>query len=209
MGASGRRARLDSCEMGGYAEKWCLARSTAHRPPLSLGVLCCGIGTLPSRLSTFLWISPKFSDNMIMASSMEEFIKQCFQILEVAPNASIEEVTRAYRDLVKVWHPDRFAHDERLRQKAEEKLKGLNRAYETLSRHLSDVADQTYKYAGPSHGRDMGPHYSPTPNPPTEEKSSQFNRGNSHNLRVKKCPFCTQEIPMEAQFCPSCREWVV
>jgi len=146
---------------------------------------------------------------MMMASSMEEFIKQCFQILEVAPNASIEEVTRAYRDLVKVWHPDHFAHDERLRQKAEEKLKGLNRAYEALSRHLSNVTDQTHKHAGSSHGRDMGSHYSPTPNPPAEEKSSQFNRGNFHNLKTKKCPFCTQEIPMEAQFCPSCREWVV
>jgi hypothetical protein len=144
-----------------------------------------------------------------MASSMEELIKQCFQILEVAPNASVEEVSRAYRDLVKVWHPDRFAHDDRLRQKAEEKLKDLNRAYETLSRYLSDVAEQTPNYAGSSHGQDMVRHHSPTPDPPAEEKSSQFNRGNFYNRRTKNCPYCSQEIPVEEQFCPSCKVWVV
>jgi len=64
-------------------------------------------------------------------------IKQCFEILELKPNASIQEVRQAYRDIVTVWHPDRFGNNPRLIQKAEEKLKEVNEAYETLSFLLS------------------------------------------------------------------------
>jgi cytoskeletal protein RodZ len=45
---------------------------------------------------------------------------------------SVQELKSAYRDLAKVWHPDRFAHDPRLQQKAQEKLKEINDAYEQL-----------------------------------------------------------------------------
>jgi cytoskeletal protein RodZ len=38
----------------------------------------------------------------------------------------------AHRDLTKVWHPDRFLHDPRLQEKAQEKLKEFNEAYEQL-----------------------------------------------------------------------------
>jgi hypothetical protein len=38
----------------------------------------------------------------------------------------------AHRDLTKVWHPDRFLHDPRLQEKAQEKLKEINEAYEQL-----------------------------------------------------------------------------
>lgn len=37
-------------------------------------------------------------------------MKRYYEILELEPGASPEEVKRAYRDLVKVWHPDRFSH---------------------------------------------------------------------------------------------------
>ncbi len=52
--------------------------------------------------------------------------------LEVSPSASAEEIERQYRDLVRVWHPDRFANDPRLRLKADEKLKEINAAYGQL-----------------------------------------------------------------------------
>ncbi|MBW1888862.1 MAG: molecular chaperone DnaJ, partial [Deltaproteobacteria bacterium] len=37
--------------------------------------------------------------------------------------ASPYEVKQAYKDIVNVWHPDRFSNNPRLKQKAEEKLK--------------------------------------------------------------------------------------
>jgi hypothetical protein len=56
-------------------------------------------------------------------------LRRCYDLLGVAPGASAREVKTAYRDLTKVWHPDRFTHDPSLQQKAQEKLKEINEAY--------------------------------------------------------------------------------
>lgn len=64
---------------------------------------------------------------------MEEYYK----VLEIKTNASEQEVKQAYRDLVKVWHPDRFTHDIKLQKKAEEKLKEINEAYQRIIDYLS------------------------------------------------------------------------
>lgn len=53
---------------------------------------------------------------------------EAYRILEVPPTASDEEIKAAHRDLTKVWHPDRFANDDSMRSKAEEKLKQINEA---------------------------------------------------------------------------------
>lgn len=59
-------------------------------------------------------------------------LQDCYLLLEVDPRASADEIRSAHRDLTKVWHPDRFGHDVALRRKAEEKLKAINEAYETI-----------------------------------------------------------------------------
>ncbi|MBI5375609.1 MAG: DnaJ domain-containing protein [Candidatus Schekmanbacteria bacterium] len=56
-----------------------------------------------------------------------------YQILEVEWGATKEEIKLSYRDLIRVWHPDRFENDKRLRLKAEEKTKKINEAYEKIS----------------------------------------------------------------------------
>lgn len=60
---------------------------------------------------------------------------ECYRILEISPDATQEEIRSAWRELNKVWHPDRFGEDELLRRKAEEKLKRINQAYEILKRN--------------------------------------------------------------------------
>jgi hypothetical protein len=54
------------------------------------------------------------------------------RILHLAPGCSPEQVRQAYRDLVKVWHPDRFQGDARLKDKADRSMQELNEAYQTL-----------------------------------------------------------------------------
>lgn len=73
-------------------------------------------------------------------------IRQCYEVLELNPPVSLDDLKQAYKDLVQVWHPDRFSHNPRLRQKAEEKLKQINVAYESLESLLKQQAltQQTY-----------------------------------------------------------------
>ena len=52
-----------------------------------------------------------------------------YEILEVSVNASSEVIKNAYRALSKKYHPDRYKGDKSF---AEEKLKEINLAYETL-----------------------------------------------------------------------------
>ncbi len=63
-------------------------------------------------------------------------ILKCYRILELDQNATLLEVRKAYIDMVRVWHPDRFLNNPRLRKKAEEKLKEMNIAYAELRGYI-------------------------------------------------------------------------
>ena len=60
-----------------------------------------------------------------------------FGVLGLPATASSQAVKDAYRDLVKVWHPDRFAGDIRLQAKATERMRELNAAYAVAVAHAS------------------------------------------------------------------------
>ena len=68
-------------------------------------------------------------------------ISECYRILDLEPGASLEDVERSYRELVKVWHPDRFRRDPKLRAKAEEKLSRINLATNGCARKLLPLRD--------------------------------------------------------------------
>lgn len=71
---------------------------------------------------------------------MMESMDKHYRILGLEPNASPEKVRQAYKDLVQVWHPDRFAYDPELQRRAQEKLKLINESYEKLrSYHLAPL----------------------------------------------------------------------
>lgn len=61
-------------------------------------------------------------------------LKRFYTVLDLPIGASKNEIKQAYRELVKVWHPDRFNHDPKLQTKAEQKMKAINEAYENLCR---------------------------------------------------------------------------
>ncbi len=64
------------------------------------------------------------------------FIKDtnsAYKILEVSPDASNDEIKKAYRDLAKKYHPDKVSHlGEEVKKAAEEKIVKLNAAYDAI-----------------------------------------------------------------------------
>lgn len=71
-------------------------------------------------------------------------INDAYSILRLRPGASQADVKQAYRKLVKVWHPDRFPHSLQ-KQEAEEKLKQINEAYNTLKSHQTISVSSSYQ----------------------------------------------------------------
>lgn len=54
-----------------------------------------------------------------------------YKVLGVSPSATDEEVKDAYRTLAKKYHPDQYA-DSPLKDLADEKMKEINEAYDTI-----------------------------------------------------------------------------
>ena len=69
-------------------------------------------------------------------------MSRALEILEVDTNASFDEAKQAYRDMINVWHPDKYANNERLQEKATEKLKEVNAAWEELQKYYHDKDEQ-------------------------------------------------------------------
>lgn len=61
-----------------------------------------------------------------------EKVTDCLRVLGLEEGASWDAINQSYRDFIRVWHPDRFQHDPRLKKKAEEQTRTLNLAIETL-----------------------------------------------------------------------------
>lgn len=62
-------------------------------------------------------------------------MKDPYEILGVSPDASLEQVKESYRALAKKYHPDNYA-DSPLKDLAEEKMREVNAAYDTV---VSDI----------------------------------------------------------------------
>ena len=63
-------------------------------------------------------------------------LQRCLKILELDTIGSLQEARQAYKDLVRVWHPDRFQSTPRLKQKADKKLREINLAYNYLRSYI-------------------------------------------------------------------------
>lgn len=65
-----------------------------------------------------------------------------YSVLGVSPNASDEEVKKAYRDLARKYHPDNY-HDNPLADLAQEKMKEVNEAYDMITKARSQGGSYT------------------------------------------------------------------
>lgn len=60
-------------------------------------------------------------------------MKNPYDVLGISPNATDDEVKTAYRNLARKYHPDNYA-DNPLSELAQEKMKEINEAYDTIVR---------------------------------------------------------------------------
>ena len=75
-----------------------------------------------------------------------------YKVLGVSENASQEEIRKAYLELVKKYHPDKYT-DSDLKDLANEKLKEVNEAYDFLTKNKSRGTSAGSSYSGYGYGQ--------------------------------------------------------
>ena len=77
-------------------------------------------------------------------------MKDPYEVLGVPHGASEDEIKKAYRDLARKYHPDNYANNP-LADLAQEKMKEINEAYDTLMKGGNTSASSNYaSYQGQS-----------------------------------------------------------
>ncbi len=101
------------------------------------------------------------------------------RILGLGPEATLEEARRAYRDQVKLWHPDRYSDNSALKSMALKNAQDANRAWAFLRSRLppSSPARQAIKVAA-------------TPSPGFRRRQAVHAIETSRKARLFKCLTC-------------------
>ena len=83
--------------------------------------------------------------------------KNPYKVLGIKQGASYDEIKRAYRELAKKYHPDRYQNNP-LADLAEEKMREINDAYDTLMKNAGgnyqyqSSSEQSYENSNASQG---------------------------------------------------------
>ncbi len=86
------------------------------------------------------WIGISTADFESIKSMFYDTLEDCYKILEVSPNATNEEVKKAYRNMALKHHPDKVSYlGEDVRKAAEEKFQKVNEAYEKIKKERGGV----------------------------------------------------------------------
>lgn len=130
------------------------------------------------------------SDRNLLASKL--------RVLELDVSASASDIKSAYRELVKVWHPDRFQGDQKLEERAERRLKELNEAYDWLIAHEELLRDQPIsRVETSSNGKPQSP---PERNPPPETPSGPATASQAPRRQTRRSPWLVVGLALVAFF---------
>ena len=78
-----------------------------------------------------------------------------YQVLGIPSTATDEEVKKAYRNLARKYHPDNY-HDNPLEDLAQERMKEINEAYETIRTQRKAAQSGGQSYGGYTGGYSQG-----------------------------------------------------
>jgi len=96
-----------------------------------------------------------------------------FEILGISKQANQDEIKKAYRKQMTLWHPDKFANDVAKKNIADERSKKINEAYSLLKKYIPPtIAKRTEKP------------YTPPPKQQAEKPTSK-ERTEINRVRVK------------------------
>lgn len=80
-------------------------------------------------------------------------LEEAYKILEVSTGAKLDDIKRAHKDLIAIWHPDKYMRNPRLKEKSLEKTKEVNEAYNTIVKDFaSNTKHNSYHSAHKSEG---------------------------------------------------------
>ena len=79
-------------------------------------------------------------------------MKNPYEVLGLKENASADEIKKAYRELVKKYHPDKY-RDNPLSDLAENKMQEINEAYDYLMKNAKTNSSYSYSQSSSSQSR--------------------------------------------------------
>ena len=118
-------------------------------------------------------------------------------VLELNSEAGENEIKEAYRVLVKVWHPDRFHADKKLRTAAEEKLKALNTAYV----FLTETKNKTDRRPRSGQTYQAEPRSGPASEPGSKARTARAATRQPKTFRRRRMPSATVLVSLGALAC--------
>lgn len=94
-----------------------------------------------------------------------------YALLNIPPDATWRDLRTAYRSQMRKWHPDRFPEDSSDRERAEERTKSINYAYDQLARYHREHGQLPLTPTHVTATESVSPDTTVTPAPPTRPTS--------------------------------------
>jgi len=128
-------------------------------------------------------------------------IARAYAIIGLRPGASAQQLKQQYKQLVKTWHPDRWANDPANYAEASQRMRAINEAYATLHR-LRAADNRSERRAAPAPQQPVE-HWSTSHRSMTDEELDAIVRAIGNESFVSMAlKFASWSVPMALSWVP-------